>query len=177
METGRDIRPTLGRVREAVFNVIAHATPPGDFPAYLEGQSVADICCGSGALGLEAISRGAAHATFIDKNPGTLALARRNAATLGVEEQCRFIAADAAALPTVTRQHALALLDPPYGLGITAAILRELDKKAWLLPGAMVVVETGKRDTVPEAESFTLLRERRYGNARVLFFAYGVATA
>lgn len=161
------IRPTSERTREALFNILMHANftiePLIDRP-------VLDICCGTGALGLEALSRGAAHCTFMDQNKQALALAEANARKLGEGGCCTFITTDATQLPAARQPVALAMMDAPYKSGLAARTLAQLNDSRWLLPHAIVAIEQDKKEPVPETEGFTLHTQRIYGKAQLMIF-------
>jgi 16S rRNA (guanine966-N2)-methyltransferase len=160
------VRPTSDRVREAVFNVLAHGgATRGDVP--LEGARVLDAFAGSGALGLEALSRGAAFATFIDTAPDAIAAIRQNADALGVARACRVIGGDAIRPPRADASCDLVFLDPPYRSGLAANALKQLADAGWIADGATIVVELGGPFVAPEG--FTLTDERRYGRTRIAF--------
>lgn len=162
----KDVRPTTDRVREALFNILAHASWAD---GVLEGAQVLDACCGTGALGLEALSRGAAECCFVDAEPDSLALARRNAASLGVEAQCRFVRADIANPPAPAVTAGLVLLDPPYKSDLAIAGLKGLTAAGWLAPGALVVAELPGKGRVPDFKGFEMLDTRRYGETGLAF--------
>ncbi len=175
---GHAIRPTLDRVREAVFNVLAHGIAwdgiAWDGIAWdgIGGARVLDLFAGAGALGLEALSRGAAHAVFVDRDDGALAAIRGNAAALGEGERVTVIKADATRLGIASageRGFTLAFLDPPYGQGLVAPTLRALAAGGWLVQGAIVVVETGAAEALAAPAAFAILDVRTWGPARVSF--------
>lgn len=166
---GRAVRPTTDRTREAVFNVLAHSGWGRDGGSPLEGARVLDAFCGTGALALEALSRGAEGAVLMDASAASLAVARRNAEALGEAARCRFLRADAARPPAAAEACDLAFLDPPYGQGLAEAALPALMARGWLAPGAVVVVETAAKDPLPLPEGIEALDERRYGDTRVCF--------
>ena len=163
---GDATRPTADRVREAVFNVLAHGDPERG-GAEIEGARVLDAFAGSGALGLEALSRGAAFATFIDSSPTALAACKQNAEALGVERECRILRADALRPPRADAPCGLVFLDPPYRSGLAANALRGLAEAGWIADGATIVIELGGPFVAPEG--FTLADERRYGRTRIAF--------
>jgi len=136
------LRPTADRVREALFNILTHAGLATDGQAGLDGVAVLDACCGTGALGLEAISRGALSCIFLDITEPHLALARRNAETLGESGRCRFLRGDACRPPPAPYPCSLVFLDPPYRKGLVLPILAGLGAAGWYAPNALVVVET-----------------------------------
>ena len=171
-ETGT--RPTADRVREAVFNILAH----GVAEAVIAEASVLDVFAGSGALGLEALSRGAAHATFMDDNGAAIACVRANAKTLGVAAETTLLDADASRPPppplAARAPCALVFLDAPYGSGLAPAALAALDAKGWIAGGAVCVVEVAAREDFAAPEGFDVLDERTYGAARVVFLRRNV---
>lgn len=170
---GRDIRPTADRLRESLFNILAHGPP--DLRCELAGGDVTvlDGFCGTGALGIEALSRGAAHAVFLDAAPASLALVRRNVAALGLADRVRMIRANALRPPPAVAAAGLVFLDPPYGKDLAGPALTALASAGWLAPAAKAVLELAERDGVPSPSGFRLLEQRRYGGTRVAFLAYG----
>ncbi|MBV9523106.1 MAG: 16S rRNA (guanine(966)-N(2))-methyltransferase RsmD [Alphaproteobacteria bacterium] len=173
---GDAVRPTSDRAREALFNILAHGQFAADAPAYA-GASVLDAFAGTGALGLEALSRGAAEVVFIENSRDALAVLRRNLATLGETERARIVAADATAPPRAAAPCSLAFLDPPYGSGSGARALAALGSAGWLAPEALAILEIGKKEHFETPASFALTLERRYGAARLLFLRFGDLTA
>jgi 16S rRNA (guanine966-N2)-methyltransferase len=172
---GRGIRPTADRVREAVFNLLAHGVQAVD----LTDAAVVDVFAGSGALGLEALSRGAARAAFIDSDSRAIACIRRNAAALGEGRNVALLRLDAGRLPppplTAGAPARLALLDPPYESGLAAPALAGLAGRGWIAEGSVAVVELGARERFEAPPAFTVLDERTYGAARVVFVVLGCA--
>ena len=158
------LRPTSDRVRESLFNLLAHG-PYGD-PPPPQGARVLDLFAGTGALGLEALSRGAASVTFVDDGKPALALLRRNLARLGVEAETRVLARDATRLgANPGPAYGLVFLDPPYGQGLGARALAAALAGGWLAPGALVVWEEAV-DQVPPA-GLTVCDRRRYGETMI----------
>lgn len=161
------IRPTASRTREAMFNLLLHAPPPPGLSSAIVGQRVADICCGSGLLGFEALSRGAAHATFVDRDKAALTLAEANARHLGVAEATRFLLADGGALPPMPAPCAAIFADPPYGKGLAEPLIGSILSGGWLMPGGYLALELAASDPEPQAEGLILYRDRVYGKARL----------
>jgi 16S rRNA (guanine966-N2)-methyltransferase len=161
----RDVRPTAQRTRESLFNRLLHGFTDHGF--MLAGARVVDVCAGSGALGLEALSRGAAHATFIEQAPTALELLRRNVASLAAEDDTRVIAGDARALPRAAQPCDLALLDPPYGQGLVAPLLTSLKAQNWLRVGALISVETEADEAFTAPDGYTLIDRRTTGRAAI----------
>jgi 16S rRNA (guanine966-N2)-methyltransferase len=164
---GRDIRPTTDRLRETIFNILMHGGwgPEGGDP--VTGAVVLDAFCGTGALGLEALSRGAAFAWFLDDDRRALDAARRNAALLGEEGRTGFVRGDAARPPPPRAEATLALLDPPYGKGSGPPAVAALGAAGWLADGAVVVLETAAGEPLPEDLQARLLRRRVVGDTAV----------
>lgn len=166
---GRALRPTADRVRESLFNVLAHGVEGLE----LAGATVIDVFAGSGALGFEALSRGAGHAVFIDDAPAALNCVRDNAARLGLARAVTILKLDARKLPppplAAKAPAALAFLDPPYGSGLAAAALAGLAAKGWLAPDAIAVAEVEAAEPLPAPKGFRAFDERIYGRARLVF--------
>ena len=169
---GPAVRPTSDRARQAVFNILAHGVPGFAF----EGISVADVFCGTGALGLEALSRGAAHATFVDRDAAALKCAKENAARLGEWRNILALRLDAAQIPppplAACGPCALVFLDPPYGEGLLVPALQGLAARGWLAEGAIAVAEMGAKEAFEAPRGYMLLQERTYGAAKVAFLRY-----
>ena len=165
---GAKVRPTSDRAREALFDILSH----GQFAAEgipFAGAAVLDAFAGTGALGLEALSRGAAEAVFFEQDPEALAVLRKNVATLGESAGAVIIPCDATRPPRAELNCTTAFLDPPYRSGLAAAALEAIAEAGWLTPDALAVVETGKREEFTPPAGFTLLDERIYGAARLVF--------
>lgn len=161
------IRPTSERAREALFNLLLHGRFGG---ACIRDQRVADICCGTGALGLEALSRGAAHATFVDQSKISVQLAQKNAAHLGVDAQCTFITADGTGLPKASAPYALVMLDPPYSAGLLGPIYKNLKRQGWLQSGSVITTEMLFNTDLPALDGAELITERRYGKTKLVIW-------
>ena len=158
------LRPTSDRVREALFNLLAH----GDYPP-IEGARVLDLFAGTGALGLEALSRGAARAVFIDDGAAARGLIRRNIETLGVIGQTKLWRRDATRLgPCRGEPFALIFADPPYGKGLGEKAILSARAGGWIASGAVIVLEQGADEPEPEHPGLTLCDDRRYGETRIL---------
>ena len=175
----RTLRPTSGRIREAIFNILK----PGRFrkdahfiaddnPDLVEDRRVVDIFCGTGALGIEALSRGASHCTFIDQNPRTLAMAEANISHIGEKDNARFLRSDSTELPRAPMPCDLAFIDPPYNQNLAIPGLLSLKESGWLSPGAIIILEHGKQDDPQEVEGFTLLDTRLHDKTRITVMQY-----
>ncbi len=168
---GLDVRPTGERAREALFDILAH----GRFGArpVFEDARVLDAFAGTGALGLEALSRGARFASFIENDRTARAVLLRNIAAIGATAQAAVLAANALRPPRAQGPCELAFLDPPYGTEVAAPALTALAASGWFAPDALVVVELPARQKFTPPAGFTLLEERRYGVARIVFLRCG----
>jgi len=165
---GQGIRPTSDRTREAIFNIIADRIP---------GAIVLDLFAGSGALGIEALSRGAKMATFIDIAPGAISLLKNNLRSCRLEEHARIfpwnIERNLSCLQTHDIQYDLIFLDPPYHKGLALPALTHLKIMQAMIPGAYLVLEHGSIDELPiPLADFELLDQRRYGKTLVSFLGY-----
>jgi 16S rRNA (guanine966-N2)-methyltransferase len=156
---GGAIRPTSDRAREALFSILEHGAPA------LRGARFLDLFCGTGAIGLEAVSRGAAEALLIDNDAWALQLARANLERLGAPDHVRVMMQDATRLGPARQPYDLVFLDPPYRSGLAPPALAAL-RQGWLAPGARLVVETGAKEALDLPPGFGLEQERRYGAAR-----------
>ena len=159
----RSIRPTTDKVRGAVFNMLASR-------GAVEGVRVLDAFCGSGALGLEALSRGAAHCTFIDKSRSSVGLAKDNADALGAIEFCDFKVRDAMKIAEKQRDegtYGLVFLDPPYKKDFIPEMLPKLISGKWLDEGAWIVCESERHFTLPVLPNLTNDHEKIYGDIKI----------
>jgi len=159
---GSKTRPTADRVRETLFSMLASRL--GSF----EGLRVADLFAGTGALGLEAVSRGAESATFVDSDAQAIASVRRNCEKLAAADRVRVIVGSALALPPAD-PFDLILADPPYAMGSGTAVVRAVMEAGWLRPGGWLSVETSRGEAVDGAE-LALDTERDVGSARITLF-------
>jgi 16S rRNA (guanine966-N2)-methyltransferase len=167
---GRDTRPTGDRARQALFNILEHgAVASGG--SILAGARVLDIFAGTGALGLEALSRGAVHAGFFEQAPAALKILKANIAGLREEPRTRILAGDATRPPKAPAGAAASLvfLDPPYHTGAGTAALTALGSAGWLAPAALAVLELAADEPVVPQPGADILEERRYGAARLVF--------
>jgi 16S rRNA (guanine966-N2)-methyltransferase len=164
------VRPTSDRVREALFNMLAHKDFGIGFA--LEGAAVADLFAGTGALGLEAISRGARWCLLVDDDADSRALQRENVEALGLTGVTRIWRRDATALgplgPAANGPFDLAFLDPPYRKGLAQKALASLADGGWLKPAALIVAETAADESL-DAPGFTRLDARDHGETRIVF--------
>src|SRR5260370_2284024 len=164
--SSRAIRPTSERLRESIFDILAHR-----FPGSIEGARAIDLFAGSGALGLEALSRGAAFALFVDDGGEARALLRANGEALGLGGVARIWRADATKLGAAPAgaPSTLGFLDPPYGKQLAGLALAALAAGGWLAEGALCVVEEEAKAEVAAPAGFALADERRYGDTKIVF--------
>jgi 16S rRNA (guanine966-N2)-methyltransferase len=162
----RDIRPTADRLRESVFNILMHAY--GD---PISGARVLDLFAGTGALGIEAISRGAAFALFVDNGAEARALLRNNVEALALGGVTKVFRRDATNLGPAhpVEPFSLVFLDPPYGKGLAETALGSLREGGWLMPGALLVVEEATAATFKAPDDFEELERRAYDDTEFVF--------
>ena len=163
------LRPTSDKVRQAIFNILEHAGFAACFS--LEGARVVDLFAGTGALGLEALSRGAKYCLFIEDAAESRAIIRENVEALGLTGASKIWRRDATnlgALDTLA-PFDLAFLDPPYRKGLIAPALTGLATGGWLNPNALVIAEAAEDETMPVVDGFEILDDRVYGDTRIAF--------
>ncbi len=174
------LRPTSSRVRMAVFNLLAHGKFLRDVdflteenPSLIEGRVVADIFCGTGIMGFEAASRGAAKMIFIDMNDRTLSITKENAANLGITKDCAFLRADATSLPRAYNKADVVFMDPPYEMGLAPKTMQSLLDGGWIKDGGVVIVEHSKREDIEAPAPFIMIDKRDYNNTYLSIFKCG----
>ena len=157
--SSREIRPTADRLRESVFNILVHA-----YGNPFQGARVLDLFAGTGALGIEAISRGAAFALFVDNGAEARALLRNNVEALGLGGVTKVFRRDATNLGPAhpLQPFALVFLDPPYAKGLAEKALASLRDGGWLTPAALLVVEEAKAAAFAAPDGFEELERRMY---------------
>jgi 16S rRNA (guanine966-N2)-methyltransferase len=163
------IRPTSDRLRESLFNILTHSY---DDP--LPGARVIDLFAGTGAFGLEAISRGAAFALLVDDGAQARALIGENVEALGLGGATRIFRRDARKLGAAPPglPYTLAFLDPPYDRGLAEPALTSLARGGWLAPGALAIVEEAASACFEPAPGFETLERRDYGETEVVFLRF-----
>jgi 16S rRNA (guanine966-N2)-methyltransferase len=168
---GRGVRPTSDRAREAVFDILAHGRF-AEQDACLDAM-VLDAFAGTGAFGLEALSRGARHVVFIEKDRAARASLQQNIAALGETQHAAIVNGDATRPPRASGACSLVFLDPPYGEDLAVPALKALAQSGWLAEGALAVMEIAAKEDLEIPEGFAPLEERRYGAAKFVFLRYG----
>jgi 16S rRNA (guanine966-N2)-methyltransferase len=163
---GNGLRPTTDRLREALFNILMHAY--GD---PVSGARVLDLFAGTGALGIEAVSRGAAFVLFVDDGVEARSLLRNNTETLGLGGVTRIFRRDATKLGPAhpLEPFSLVFLDPPYGKGLAEKALVAARDGGWLKPDALVVVEEAADAAFKAPEGFEELERRQYDDTEIVF--------
>ena len=164
--TSREIRPTADRLRESLFNILVHA-----YANPVEGARVLDLFAGTGALGIEAISRGAGFALFVDNGAEARALLRNNVEALGLGGVTKVFRRDATELGPAhpVEPFSLVFLDPPYGKGLAVKALASLRDGGWLTKEALLVVEEAKAAAFTAPEGFVELERRAYDDTEFVF--------
>lgn len=166
------VRPTSDRLRESIFNILAHGY---DDP--IDGSRVIDLFAGTGALGLEALSRGAAFCLFVDDGTEARSLIRANVEAFALGGVTKIFRRDATRLGAMPPQNqfTLAFLDPPYGKGLADRALLALHDGGWLAEGALVLVEEEAKADIVIPEAFKELDVRAYGETKLWILSYGTS--
>ncbi|HZM07502.1 MAG TPA: 16S rRNA (guanine(966)-N(2))-methyltransferase RsmD [Methylocella sp.] len=160
------IRPTSDRLREALFNILAHS-----YGNPVEGAQTLDLFAGTGALGIEALSRGARFALLVDESAKACTIVRVNVEALGLSGAARILRRDTRKLGQMTEQERfnLVFLDPPYGKGFVSPTLKALRDGGWLCKDALLVIEERADADVELQEGFVALERRRFGDTQLVF--------
>ena len=168
--SGGSVRPTTDRVRESLFNILAHESDwrrdDGPCPA---GWKVLDVFAGTGALGLEALSRGATQVGFMENAPESLALLKQNQRKARADGRTSLFQRDATRPGRVSTAFDLVLMDPPYRSALAGLTLQALADAGWLADEAIAVVECDKRDQFAAPEGFVVEKQRTYGRTQLTF--------
>ncbi len=171
---GMALRPTADRTREALFNILCQGKmdwrpnkQDGDNP--LAGARALDAFAGTGALGLEALSRGASFVTFMENQAAALNACQTNIEALGEAAQAELLRGDVLRPPKAMAPCELILMDPPYNQDLAPPALAALQAAGWLAPGALATVELMATEPLTPPEGFEILDERKYGKARLVF--------
>ncbi|MCF8094523.1 MAG: 16S rRNA (guanine(966)-N(2))-methyltransferase RsmD [Desulfobacteraceae bacterium] len=169
---GGKTRPTSGKVREAVFNICGGLVP---------GARVADLFAGTGAMGIEALSRGAKHAVFVEADPGAAGVIKKNLSACGAQDDsvvlCRDLLHGPGILADLNSAFDLVFMDPPYNRGVLLPALENLVKSDTLAPDAVVIIEHSRTEAVPAMPGGLKVYEtRKYGKALVSLLSYMVAS-
>lgn len=165
----KDTRPTSDRAREMIFNILLHNPSLG--PSVLQNKAVLDVCAGTGALGLEALSRGAASLTCIENNREVLPILRRNLEAFK-DSPTSILEKDVRHLGKASTSFDLVFLDPPYGQNLIPLLLSHLASGVWLSQDAILVIEAGKQEEISVESSYLTLTDRVAGIAKLTFLKY-----
>jgi 16S rRNA (guanine966-N2)-methyltransferase len=165
---GQATRPTSSRARESLFNILAHANWRDDGTSPLLEARVLDAFAGSGALGLEALSRGASHVTFLDNDGQAVRLIGENLRKLGETGAAKVIRGDATRPPPTRQPCNLVFLDPPYRSGMAEQAIQALNDAGWIESGAILAVELAHNEDVAVPAGLAAIDERRYGAAKIV---------
>lgn len=160
---GKEIRPTAERAREALFDILAHGTPR------LVGARFLDLFAGTGAVGIEAWSRGAAEVVLVEQERAARAVIERNLRTLGLTDRIRLLVADATRLGRSPAPFDLVFLDPPWHSGLAGPALTSALSGGWIAEDGRIVVELAAKERFEPPAGLTVEDERRYGLARLIF--------
>jgi len=171
---GDKVRPTSDRARESLFNILEHGRWAAS-GSPIAGARVLDAFAGTGALGLEALSRGAGHVTFLELAPIALETIKLNVAALKEGPRATILRGDAVAPARAAQPCSLVFLDPPYGKSIAPPTLKNLVAAGWIAADAIVVLEVGAKEEFAAPDGFAIEDERRYGAARLILMRYGRA--
>ncbi len=159
---GKTVRPTSDMVRSATFNILNNIVD-------WENANALDVCCGTGAFGIEALSRGVKFAAFIDSSREAIEATRHNLAKVNEDPAHYEIYSNAVEnLPAARRQFDVIYIDPPYSAGLVPKALKSLREKGWLAEKPIIIVETGEREKIIFPPEFEVRDERRYGNTKLL---------
>jgi 16S rRNA (guanine966-N2)-methyltransferase len=160
--TGDGVRPTSSKMRESIFNILMSM-------GIIENAKVIDLCCGTGALGIEAISRGAEKVVFIDGSNQHLKLAWENICSLNEQKRAIMLRSSAEKLPKAREEFNIIFIDPPYYKGVADKALVSLIEQGWVAKGAIIIVELSKREDLAfSAEDFQQIDIKKYGNSKII---------
>ncbi|WP_085907373.1 16S rRNA (guanine(966)-N(2))-methyltransferase RsmD [Kiloniella majae] len=173
--TGQTARPTLDRTRESLFNIllqgdVSNGLLPTGTKSLLIGCHVLDVFAGTGALGLEALSRGAQKVTFMEKAPDSLSALRDNIKNLKEQQTTQVLQGDALIPPKAQEACSLVLMDAPYNQNLTTPAITALDRAGWIAKTALIVAECDAKENITPPPGFEEVDNRKYGKARIFFF-------
>lgn len=162
-DTDGKIRPTSEFAREAIFNILSH----GKYADGISGKNILDVFCGTGAFGLEALSRGAASVTFIDISREAVATARHNAEKMNEMGNTEFIQADARKIGKARKEYSVVFIDPPYFEKLITPTLHALHEGGWLAANVLLIIEHDSKEHIEIPEMFKIVDQRKYGRAAI----------
>lgn len=165
-----EFRPTAERTRQAIFNILENSKFIPE--RFIEDAVVADLFCGSGSFGLEAISRGGKEVYFIDSSLEQIQLVKANVAHIKEEDRAHYIRCDVNFLPLARKQCNIIYLDPPYNSKMVEKVLDRLVEQKWLAEHHVIIIEVGIREKLILNDNFEIFDEREYGKTKVVFCSY-----
>lgn len=154
------IRPTTDRMRETLFNILEHGKGPG-----VRGSKILDLFAGTGALGIEALSRKAAHVTFVDKNPSSMKLIKKNTALIQNPENTSYLTTDATKINSDRGPFDIIFIDPPYNKGVISPTLLNIIDQNLLTKDGLVIIEYASSEQIEIPEYFSELKSKKMGDA------------
>lgn len=165
----QDIRPTTDRVRETLFNILQHS-----YENVVQDARVLDLFSGTGALGIEALSRGASYCLFVDNGTESRGLIRTNMMNFGLSGRTRVFRRDATKLGQADSRAGFTLVfaDPPYGKGLGEQALAAAADGGFLKPGTLAILEEDARSEIADIPGYTRLDQRQYGDTQIVFFRH-----
>ncbi|MCI5048871.1 MAG: 16S rRNA (guanine(966)-N(2))-methyltransferase RsmD [Rickettsiales bacterium] len=166
---GKEVRPTTEKCREALFNLFMHG---GFDPSPVIDQPVLDVCCGTGALGLEALSRGAQHVTFVDSNRISIEYATHNAENMHEKPNCRFLCVPFQQLPKADAPVGLVMMDAPYRSGLIKPAFKHMRAQGWLKGGTILAFEQDHKEEFPELADTEIIKQRKYGKTVITILEF-----
>lgn len=164
-------RPSTGKLKEAIFSILTSGEFFGS-KLFNENTKVLDLFAGSGSLAFESLSRGAGFATLIDIDLSSLKIAEEFAETLNISDRINFVNINALNLPKANKTFDLIFIDPPYHNNIVPKVMKSLIKNNWLKKDTIIVIETAKTDNYAPDENIEIIREKLYGNTKLLILKY-----
>lgn len=165
--TSDHIRPTTDRMRETLFNMLEHGTGPG-----IRGSKVLDLFAGTGALGIEALSRHAGHVTFIDKDQKAIALVKQNTATLNKSANISYLCMDSLNIRNLNIQFDIIFIDPPYHKGLIPKALAALHENNIIANNGLCIIEYASNEVIDFIEVYKELKMRKIGEATFSILEY-----
>ncbi|MCF8473183.1 MAG: 16S rRNA (guanine(966)-N(2))-methyltransferase RsmD [Emcibacter sp.] len=161
-----EIRPTTDRMRETIFNILSHSTRG------FQNANVLDVFAGTGALGLESLSRGAHHATFFDKNAKSLQLVKKNIALLKLEDKTTLKSVTAPLFPPTKMTYDFIFIDPPYNLNVYSESMSKLENMGYIAQDCVIIIECLTSITIEINNKYSLINKKTFGNSCVFIYKY-----
>lgn len=170
------VRPTKTKTKEALFSILYSGKDFGEKDNILDGATILDLCCGTGSLGIESLSRGAKFCYFVDQNSYVLSTLEENLANFGQEGNSRLIKSDIQNLPKAREMCDIIFIDPPYKLFNMDKVLQHLERQGWISNQGIVIIENYfQEDLNLSLDYFTIVTERRYGKTKLIILKKDLA--